>query len=112
VSNFPEFSTDELVRWLQAKYRRHGEIEDGIAAERLKSLTTEGARKEEIIESINTQNMDRWNAWWEMRDEFECSKGPFTSGQALEIMDSYETIEMDKYRKSRDSVSDRHKPTG
>lgn len=41
MDEFPEFSTDELVHWLQAKYRRHGEIEDGVAAERLKSLTAE-----------------------------------------------------------------------
>ena len=41
MNDFPEFSTDELVRWLQAKYRRHGEIEDGVAAERLKSLSAE-----------------------------------------------------------------------
>lgn len=45
---FPEFSTDELVTWLQAKYRRHGEVEDGVAAERLKALTTEGAKLERI----------------------------------------------------------------
>ena len=41
MNDFPEFSTDELVCWLQAKYRRHSEIEDGVAAERLKSLSTE-----------------------------------------------------------------------
>lgn len=41
TNKFPEFSADELVSWLQAKYRQHGEIEDGVAAERLKSLTAE-----------------------------------------------------------------------
>ncbi len=44
MDDFPEIGTDELVHWLQAKYRRHGEIEDGVAAERLKSLTTKVER--------------------------------------------------------------------
>ena len=37
-----ELSTDELIRWLDKKYSRHGEIEDGLAAERLRSLSCEG----------------------------------------------------------------------
>ncbi len=57
------------------------------------------------IERLTAENTDRFDAWREMRDEFECSKGPLTSKQALEIMDSYETIEMDEYRKARDSGS-------
>ncbi len=36
-----ELSTDELIRWLNKKYSRHGEIEDGLAAERLKLLSSE-----------------------------------------------------------------------
>jgi len=44
---------------------------------------------------------DRWDAWWEMRDQFECSKGPFTNEQVLKIMDSYETIGMAEYRQAR-----------
>jgi len=51
TDDFPEISTDELVRWLQKKYRRHGEIEDGVAAERLKSQSAEVSR----LENENTQ---------------------------------------------------------
>ncbi len=45
MDDFPEFSTDELLRWLDAKYSRHGEIEDGVAAVRLRSLTDEIEQK-------------------------------------------------------------------
>jgi len=31
----PTLNDKELIHWLWAKYRRHGEIEDGAAAERL-----------------------------------------------------------------------------
>lgn len=40
LDDIPEISTDELVRWLENKYRRHGEIEDGVAARRLQVLVS------------------------------------------------------------------------
>jgi len=52
MDDFPEFTTDELIKWLQAKYRRHGEIEDGVAAERLKTLSAEGSSKDEDIKLL------------------------------------------------------------
>lgn len=52
MSEFPEFSTDELVRWLQAKYRRHSEIEDGVAAERLKELAAEVINLRELASMV------------------------------------------------------------
>lgn len=57
------------------------------------------------IKLLAAENTDRLDAWWEMRDEFECSKGPFTSEGALAIMDCYETIGMAEYRKVRDENS-------
>lgn len=34
------YTTDELVTWLENKWRRHGEVEDRFAAERLTALAT------------------------------------------------------------------------
>jgi len=63
MDDFPEISTDELVGWLQKKYRRHGEIEDGVAAERLKSLTTEHQVMREALEFISDANqIHLWDA--------------------------------------------------
>ena len=53
MDKFPEFSTDELVSWLQAKYRRHGEIEDGVAAERLQLLSAENKVMRDALKYID-----------------------------------------------------------
>jgi len=48
------------------------------------------------------EGRDRFDAWFFMRDEFECTR-TLPGDRILKIMDSYETEEMAKYRKLRDS---------
>ena len=54
-----ELSTDELIRWLDKKYSRHGEIEDGLAAERLKLLSSEGGIKTRALE-VACRELNNW----------------------------------------------------
>lgn len=49
VYDIPSINTDELVRWLENKYRRHGEIADGVAAFRLARLKAENERLSKLL---------------------------------------------------------------
>jgi len=69
------FSTEELARWLDKKYSRHGEIEDGLAAERLRTLQ---ARVDELkglqpfIEEIWFAHRDKDSEEYNECDTGEC----------------------------------------
>jgi hypothetical protein len=54
--------TKELIVWLNKKYSRHGEIEDGLAAERLHTLTTERERLRAALEKINAYIEHRYQS--------------------------------------------------
>jgi len=41
-------------------------------------------------------------AWFEMRDEFECGRWQLTKDDVLKVIDSYETSDMAQIRKERD----------
>ena len=52
MTDTPKLSNDELTHWLWAKYHRHGEIEDGSAAERIKEQADEIERLKDYIASV------------------------------------------------------------
>lgn len=75
----PTLSDKELIHWLWAKYRRHGEIEDGAAAERLESLLAE-----------NTSLQNRLDLAMNLLDELGCDN-KFYADRAKELLDSVST---------------------
>ena len=51
------------------------------------------ASRNKVLEAEST---DRFDAWFEMRDEFECSR-TLPSDRILKIMDSYEKMNSKKF---------------
>ena len=100
-----ELSTDELIRWLNKKYSRHGEIEDGLAAERLKLLSSEvtaanarerpafeaGMKKAAAMAPFNIDEYDLEQAWQQYRCQDETDWKVVSEEEAAKIDASVST---------------------